>query len=159
MFDNPIEFVKTLWPLAEKVAHVLGVDPKILLAQAALETGWGQHICQSKEGEPSYNLFNIKADSSWKKAFLENQTVEYEEGQPVQHIEPFRQYKNFEESFQDYVNFIASNPRYEKALEKAHEPESYILALQEAGYATDPDYAEKILEIYHGEQLANALPI
>ena len=157
LFNNPIEFVKALWPMAEKIAQSMGMDPKILVAQAALETGWGKHISKDDEGKPSYNLFNIKADKQWDKGSVVTHTVEYEEGVAVKKHESFRQYKNFEESFQDYASFIASNPRYEKAINNTTNPEGYVNKLQQAGYATDPKYADKIMRIYHGDQLASAL--
>jgi flagellar protein FlgJ len=146
-FETPEKFVDTLWPLAQQAAAKLGVKPQVLLAQAALETGWGKAIIQQKDGTSSHNLFNIKADGRWtgKKATVP--TLEYIDGVAVRQTAGFRAYDSFAESFQDYVDFLQNNPRYNDALQQAHDPEKFIQALHEAGYATDPQYAEKVKRI------------
>ena len=82
-FNNPIEFVKALWPYALTAAKKIGVDPKILIAQAALETGWGKAVAEHSDGTSSFNLFNIKADSNWNDKSVSVKTVEYEQGVAV----------------------------------------------------------------------------
>lgn len=155
-FASPEEFVQQLLPLAESVASELGVDPRVLLAQAALETGWGKHIIQQSEGSPSYNLFNIKADSRWNGDQAQVNTLEYREGVAQQERASFRVYGSYEESFKDYVQFLNANPRYEDALQKVANPFEYVEALQQAGYATDPEYSNKISRIYSGDILNNS---
>ena len=145
--ESPEDFVRVLWPHAEEAARELGVDPKVLLAQSALETGWGQHLIRDSNGQNSHNLFGIKAHRDWDGSYVTVPTLEYHEQQAVRRHEPFRAYSSFAESFQDYVNFLKSNPRYEGALNAADSADDYIQGLQDAGYATDPKYADKIRSI------------
>lgn len=145
---SPDDFVKTLWPHAARAGKALGIDPKLLLAQAALETGWGKAIIQRADGRSSHNLFNIKADPSWQGERAGVEALEYIDGMAVKQRASFRAYESFEESFKDYIRFLNTHPRYAKALEEASDPEAFARSLQEAGYATDPGYARKILSIY-----------
>lgn len=156
-FDSPEEFVRQLYPIAEKIATQIGVDPKLMLAQTALETGWGKYLIQKPDGTSSFNLFNIKADKRWNGEAAEVQTLEFRNGRPQQERWPFRAYDSLEDSMQDYVNFLTANPRYEQALNKADNPQAFAKGLQQAGYATDPNYAHKILNIMDGNTLNQAL--
>jgi len=142
-FDSPKDFVEKLLPLAEKYSAKLGVAPQVLIAQAALETGWGQHTTRYQNGVSTHNLFNIKADNRWDGPKAVVATLEYERGRAVREMAAFRSYPNFEASFADYVDFVRASPRYQKALE-ASDGEGYIRELHQAGYATDPAYAQKI---------------
>lgn len=151
------DFIRQLHPLAEQAAKELGVEPKILLAQAALETHWGRSLVSHSDGS-SFNLFNIKADKAWQGRKAQANTVEFEQGIARKVNSPFRSYDSFEESFQDYVDFIKSNPRYGDALRQAGNPELYMHKLQQAGYATDPNYAEKVLKIYHSNTINEFQP-
>lgn len=155
-FDDPVKFVKTLWADAVKAAEQLNLDPKLLIAQAALETGWGKSIISGEQGS-SFNLFNIKADSSWLGDKVAKDTIEYEEGIAVKKKEPFRSYRSFAESFKDYTTLLNTNARYGDALSMSHDPMQYLNSLQEAGYATDPNYANKVYQIYRGDTLTNAI--
>jgi flagellar protein FlgJ len=152
--DTPQEFLRTLWPYAEQAARELGVAPEALLAQAALETGWGRHIMPGPDGQPSYNLFGIKADRSWDGQLVHTSTLEYQDGVAVKTRAAFRAYGSFTESFRDYVAFLKENPRYQRVLAAAGDPESFVEELQRAGYATDPGYAAKLKNIMGGEDLA-----
>ena len=144
LFDSPEAFVKGLYKSAQQAANTLGVEPSTLLAQSALETGWGQHLPSGKDGQHGFNLFGIKADGRWHGPVMNVETLEYFSGQPIKVNAAFRQYDSFEQSFNDYAEFVSSQPRYQPALEKATDAAGYIQALQEAGYATDPKYAEKV---------------
>jgi flagellar protein FlgJ len=144
---SPDAFVSTLWPLAARAASQLGVAPEVLLAQAALETGWGQKILQDTTGRSSHNLFNIKADSRWQGERVAVATLEYRDGIAERERAFFRRYDSFESSFSDYVDFIKSNGRYQDALKVASDGGAYTRELAKAGYATDPRYAEKIMSI------------
>ena len=144
---TPEGFVHTLWPAAEKAARELGLPPEALLAQAALETGWGAHVMTRADGSSSHNLFGIKADERWSGERVTVTTLEYRDGVAVRTRADFRAYTDWEESFTDYVRFVRDNPRYRQALEVADDPQRYFEALQKAGYATDPAYAEKIQRI------------
>jgi flagellar protein FlgJ len=139
-------FVAELAPLAEQVATRLGVDKNVVLAQAALETGWGQHITGRGEMS-SNNLFNIKADARWEGPSVRVSTLEYRQGVAVREQASFRAYGDFQQSFEDYAKFLESNPRYGQALANGSDPQEFIRELQAAGYATDPNYADKILSI------------
>lgn len=151
VFDSKQEFVETLMPYAENAAEQLGVAPQVLIAQAALETGWGQHINQLPNGQSSYNLFNIKSDQRWSGPSAVKATTEFYDGQAVKQQATFRAYDSYQQSFDDYVSFVKSNPRYKTAIAQAGQPEKYTVELQKAGYATDPDYANKINDIYQRE--------
>jgi len=153
-FSSHAEFVDTLMPYAEQAAEELDVAPQVLIAQAALETGWGQHVQKLPNGKSSYNLFNIKADSRWNGDSLKVKTLEYRDGVAKQENASFRSYSSYQESFRDYVEFIQNNPRYEKALDTVADPEGYMQELQQAGYATDPKYADKVIDIYQREVVA-----
>jgi len=154
-FESPEQFVEALLPLAESVAGELGIDPKVLLAQAALETGWGRFITQDQQRN-SYNLFNIKTGSRWEGDQVRVSTLEYNQGIPQREMASFRAYDSYEDSFRDYVNFLKNSPRYQIALEHADNPARYLQELQAAGYATDPAYADKIERIFSGAILAQA---
>ena len=158
-FDSPDDFVTKLWPTAEKYAEELGVAPQVLLAQAALETGWGQSVSRHDDGQSTHNLFNIKADERWDGPRAVVATLEYEEGIPQRQFATFRAYRSFEESFQDYVKFLQESPRYGPALERAGDSQAYIESLQGAGYATDPDYSRKIMNIMQRDHFLNTTSI
>ncbi|MCE5164281.1 flagellar assembly peptidoglycan hydrolase FlgJ [Plesiomonas sp. PI-19] len=145
-FSSAQEFVATLFPHALKAAKKLGTTPAILIAQAALETGWGKSIIQNAAGS-SNNLFNIKAGKSWDGDKVTVRTLEYFDGTAVNVTSPFRAYDSFADSFEDYVRFLQENGRYAQALKQAANPENYISHLQKAGYATDPRYANKVISI------------
>jgi len=144
-FTTPREFIDKLTPLVTSAANELGIAPELLLAQAALESGWGQHTLDSR------NLFGIKADSTWQKtkSFVNTKTHEFLNGVKSSVVDKFRSYKSYQESVTDYVSFVKNNPRYQQALSVAAHPEQYMRELQKAGYATDPHYADKVLNIYN----------
>jgi len=148
------EFLRKLWPHAEAAARELGVAPEALLAQAALETGWGRHIMPGADGQPSYNLFGIKADRGWDGQLVNMSTLEYKDGVAMKTRAAFRAYGSYTESFTDYVDFLKANPRYQRALAAASDPEAFVDELQRAGYATDPAYAAKLKRILGSEDLA-----
>lgn len=150
------DFVQKLTPYAEQAAKELGVAPKVLLAQAALETGWGRSVIKHSDGSSSFNLFNIKAGKSWQGNQTQVSTLEYENGVARKEQAGFRAYNSYQESFQDYVHFIKNNPRYQDALQHVGNGERYLQELQRAGYATDPSYARKVMGIYHGDAMAQA---
>lgn len=150
---SPEQFVAHLRPYAEQAASELGVDAGVLLAQAALETGWGKAVLKHADGSSSHNLFNIKADRSWRGNQVSQKTVEFADGIGRQEMAAFRAYDSYRDSFEDYVGFIKNNPRYANAIKMAGNSERYMHELQRAGYATDPAYAAKVLRIYHGEAI------
>lgn len=152
-FDSPEHFVSTLLPVAEKIAADTGINPKLMVAQAALETGWGRHMIKGDQSQPSHNLFGIKADSRWQGDAVSITTTEFREGVPMKERADFRAYPDYESSFRDYVSFLESNPRYRDVLASADQPEVFAQKLQEAGYATDPQYGDKINRIMNRDSL------
>ena len=150
------KFVNKLRPYAQQAAKKLGVDANLLLAQAALETGWGKSVIKSAKGNSSHNLFNIKADKSWLGNKTKVSTLEFHDGVAKKEMAGFRSYGSYQESFDDYVNFIKTNPRYKVALQMTQKPERYMHELQQAGYATDPHYADKVMKIYQSNVIANS---
>lgn len=149
--NSPQDFIETLWPHAQQAAKTLGVEPQVLLAQSALETGWGKHMIRRPDGQNSFNLFGIKAHRDWAGESVTVSTLEYHEQQALRRHEPFRAYSGYAESFQDYVQFLQSNPRYQEALNSTDSADDFVQGLQDAGYATDPRYAEKIRNILNRE--------
>ncbi|WP_428775414.1 flagellar assembly peptidoglycan hydrolase FlgJ [Vibrio sp.] len=145
-FESPAQFIHSLKPYADRAARALGVDSSVLLAQAALETGWGKKVVKNATGS-SNNLFNIKADRRWQGDKVATQTLEYHQGVPVQERAAFRSYDNYQQSFNDYVQFLRDNPRYTTALQHSGNSEQFIRGIHRAGYATDPDYADKVLRV------------
>lgn len=156
-FNSPEEFVSALWPHAKRAGEELGVSPVAVLAQSVLETGWGQYMIKHPDGKSSNNLFGIKADSRWEGNSVTVKTKEYRNGVIKNERARFRAYDSIADSVDDYVSFIRSNPRYQKALSQGDDPAAFIRGLQEAGYATDPRYARKILNIMQGDVMDNTL--
>ncbi|WP_456373606.1 glycoside hydrolase family 73 protein [Thiolapillus sp.] len=148
---DPEEFVRRLWPAARKVAESLGLMPEVLVAQAALETGWGKSMPADRQGS-SMNLFGIKADGGWKGRSVGVSTMEYRQGSMLRERAEFRSYDSPEASMEDYARFLQENPRYRQALENTGDSLRYLQELQKAGYATDPDYAGKIHAIMNSER-------
>lgn len=148
-FESAEQFVATLLPMAEKAARRLGVEPRYLVAQAALETGWGKSMIRQQDGSNSHNLFGIKA-TGWKGESAQVTTTEYVNGQATRQVAGFRAYDSFEQSFEDYVSLLQNNDRYRTALQVAStsgDSAGFVRELQKAGYATDPNYARKINQI------------
>ncbi|WP_457671600.1 flagellar assembly peptidoglycan hydrolase FlgJ [Thiolapillus sp.] len=154
--ESPEEFIRDLWPVAQQMADKLGVMPEVLVAQAALETGWGKKMPDGGQGS-SMNLFGIKADSRWKGQKVHVSTLEYREHVAVRETASFRAYDSTEKSMEDYVAFLQTNPRYENALKHAADPQRFLQELQEAGYATDPHYADKIQGIMSSDRFAGVV--
>lgn len=141
------EFVREIWPLAVKAGRQLGVEPRAIVAQAALETGWGSRLIRDDAGVSGNNLFGIKADTRWDGERVSVATLEYEAGLPKPQRANFRAYPDLAAGFDDYVRFLSENPRYREALRAGADAGAYADRLQSSGYATDPRYAEKIRSI------------
>ncbi|MCC5792468.1 MAG: glucosaminidase domain-containing protein [Legionellaceae bacterium] len=155
--DTIQNFVQELWPHAKKIASVLGLDPAIVIAQAALETGWGQYMVRDENGSSSFNLFNIKASEKDQKNALNIKTTEYLADKPVKLNQWFKRYTSMEESFTDYLQLISGSERYTDALQHGGNSRLYIQGLQKAGYASDPHYAQKVIGVYEGPHLQQAI--
>lgn len=156
-FANAEEFVKQLWGSAKEAAKSIGVDPKVLIAQAALETNWGKKVIPDSEHQSTHNLFNIKADASWTKKVAPMTAIEQKNGILSKEKSFFRSYSSYMESFHDYVAFLKGNSRYGEALNKASDTGQFVHELQAAGYATDRHYADKILQIVSSSTFKNII--
>ena len=150
--SSPEAFVRSLWPHARKAAAELGVPAKALVAQAALETGWGRRLA----GGDSHNLFGIKAGGRWSGDRVRASTHEFVDGTRVRQQAEFRAYGSPAESFADYAQLL-SRPRYAAARNTGEDTRRFAQALQRAGYATDPSYAAKIAAIADGPTIRRAL--
>ncbi|WP_145336974.1 MULTISPECIES: flagellar assembly peptidoglycan hydrolase FlgJ [unclassified Pseudomonas] len=146
-FSSQDEFVATMLPMAKAAAARIGVDPKYLVAQAALETGWGKSVMRAEDGSSSHNLFGIKAGQSWQGGQARAITSEFRDGAMVKETAQFRSYDSYQDSFHDLVTLLQSNDRYKEVVKSADNPEQFVRELQKAGYATDPAYASKISQI------------
>ncbi|MYN11642.1 flagellar assembly peptidoglycan hydrolase FlgJ [Pusillimonas sp. TS35] len=140
------DFVASLGDAARTAARESGLPEKLVLSQAALESGWGKREIRGEDGASSYNLFGIKAGASWKGKVVHVMTTEYENGVPRKLMQPFRAYDSYAESFADYARLITQSTRY-SAVTDAGSAEEAARRIQEAGYATDPAYAEKLISI------------
>jgi peptidoglycan hydrolase FlgJ len=137
-------FVSQHSDVASRVERATGIPASFMLGQAGHETGWGQHQIKGKGGTPSYNLFGIKAGSSWTGKVAEVTTTEYEDGVAKKVTAKFRAYNSYEDSFRDYARLISDSPRYAKARAQTNSAQAFASGLQKAGYATDPEYASKL---------------
>ncbi len=155
-FETPEQFIQQLYPAAEKIAKSMGVNPKAIISQAALETGWGKFMIQSEDNQNSFNFFGIKADSRWDGDKVTVTTHEYRDGQRVTEKADFRSYPNIEAGLKDYSKFLQVD-RYEKAIAAGKNVEEYAKELQQAGYATDPKYAQKIARIANSPLMTDAV--
>ena len=136
-------FLAQLSQPAQLASQQSGVPHHLILAQAALESGWGQRQIRRENGEPSYNVFGVKASGNWKGPVTEITTTEYENGEAKKIKAKFRVYGSYLEALSDYVGLLTRNPRY-AAVTRAASAEQGAQALQDAGYATDPEYARKL---------------
>ena len=147
---SPQGFVEKIAPYAKQSAAALGVPVESIVAQAALETGWGRYLMKHENGNPTYNFFGIKADKHWPGEKVNVNTLEYRNGVAAEETAAFRSYSSPGEAFQDYSNFLSDKPRYQQALAsfaEQNDPQSWGYHLQRAGYATDPNYGKKIAAI------------
>ena len=153
---NANEFINRIWPDAVAAGRATGISPTLLVAQAALETGWGKAEIKDAGGQNSFNVFGLKAGRSWGGATVEATTTEFVNGVPGRQTERFRAYGSYAEAFQDYAKVLTANPRYAPVL-GSRDGDTFARGLQQAGYATDPQYAEKIQRILSGPTLRQAL--
>jgi flagellar protein FlgJ len=146
------EFVNRLWSQAGEASRATGIPAHFMIAQAALETGWGRAELRFSDGTPTYNLFGIKAGRGWQGAVAEATTTEYVNGVAQKTVERFRAYSSYAEAFRDYASLLTSNPRYAAVLNQ-QDAAGFARGLQRAGYATDPMYAAKLERIIGGQAL------
>jgi len=159
MTQSESDFVGQVLPSIRIAAQALGVNPLALLAQAALETGWGKRMALTADGKPSLNLFGIKADESWVGARAVASTVEYSAGVASLQHTAFRAYSSIEDSVKDFAQLLKNSPRYHQALEAGGDAHEYAQSLGRAGYATDPHYSNKLSDILNSGALRAALSV
>lgn len=140
-------FVQRLLPHAQAASAGSGIPARFMLGQAALETGWGRAEIRGADGQNSYNLFGIKAGPGWKGKTVDIVTTEYVDGKPQKQVDSFRAYDSYADSFHDYARLLRSNPRYQNVIAQAQDAAGFAQGLQQAGYATDPNYAQKLLSV------------
>lgn len=150
------EFVDRVWPHAVEASRTTGIPPQFLVAHAALESGWGKHEIRRADGTSSCNLFGIKAGKSWEGATVEVATTEYVGGKAQSERAKFRSYESYADAFRDYANLLRNNSRF-GAVIGSQDGTEFARRLQQAGYATDPRYAEKLASIINGSTLRQAL--
>ncbi len=150
------EFVNRLWSDANEASRATGIPAHFMIAQAALETGWGRSELRTASGTPTYNLFGVKAGRNWQGAVAEATTTEYVNGTAQKSVERFRAYSSYAEAFRDYANLLVSNPRY-AAVVNQQDAAGFARGQQQAGYATDPMYAAKLERIIGGQALRAGL--
>jgi flagellar protein FlgJ len=141
------DFVQRMLPHAAIASRETGLPAHQMIGQAALESGWGRREILNADGSNSYNLFGIKAGADWKGKVAEAKTTEYHNGVASKPVEKFRAYDSYADSFRDYAKLIKENPRYAKVLEQGNSVHGFANALQNSGYATDPKYAEKLVQV------------
>ncbi|BBI98764.1 flagellar rod assembly protein/muramidase FlgJ [Ferrigenium kumadai] len=141
------DFVDRMLPHAMQASRTTGVPPQLMLGQAALESGWGRREIRTADGGNSYNLFGIKANAGWNGKVAEVMTTEYRNGVAYKQVEKFRAYSSYAEAFQDHANMIGKNPRYAEVLQQGGDAAGMAQAIQRAGYATDPKYADKLARV------------
>ena len=141
------DFVNRMLPHAMQASQASGVPPQLMLGQAALESGWGKREIRMADGSNSYNLFGIKANADWNGKVAEVMTTEYKNGVPSKQVEKFRAYSSYAEAFKDYAGMLGNNPRYASVLQQSGNVAGMAQALQKAGYATDPKYADKLVSV------------
>ena len=154
---SPAEFVNRVMPSIQRAARVLGVDPKGMLAQAALETGWGQRMPRAADGSSSHNLFGIKAGDEWSGARATADSMEVINGVATPRRTTFRAYASVEESINDFANLLKNSPRYKDVIAAGGNARAYIAAMGNSGYATDPEYGNKLNQILGSDTLQSAL--
>ena len=156
-WTSPEAFAKDIWPHARKAAGRIGVAPEAIVAQAALETGWGRHVMPGRDGDSSFNLFGIKGGRHWDGNEVVRRTLEFEDGIARPQQARFRAYDDIGAAVSDYTRFLTENPRYDSVRGHGENTQQFARALQESGYATDPDYADKINAILESPTMRRVL--
>jgi peptidoglycan hydrolase FlgJ len=147
--ETQANFVHKHSEVANRVSQSSGIPASFMIGQAGHETGWGRSEIKMKGGAPSFNLFGIKATPGWKGKVAEVTTTEYVNGVPKKQIARFRAYDSYEDSFKDYARLITQSPRYAQVKEQTGSVHAFASGLQKAGYATDPNYADKLSRAIH----------
>jgi flagellar protein FlgJ len=154
---TPADFVNRMMPPIRRAASALGLNPVGILAQAALETGWGQRMPRNADGSSSFNMFGIKAGDEWTGARATADSMEVSNGVATPKRTAFRAYGSIEESVDDFANLLKNSPRYREAIAAGSDANAYIAIIGKSGYATDPEYGNKLNQILHSDTLQAAV--
>ena len=141
------DFTQRMLPHAREASAQTGIPAQFMVGQAALESGWGKGEIRSADGQQSFNLFGIKAGGSWKGRSVAVATTEYVDGKPQRTVAAFRAYDSYADAFRDYANVLRANPRYQNVIAQGQDAAGFAQGLQRAGYATDPNYAQKLMNV------------
>jgi peptidoglycan hydrolase FlgJ len=155
--QTPAEFVHRMLPPIRRAAGALGLDPMGMLAQAALETGWGQRMPRNADGSLSHNMFGIKAGDEWTGARASADTMEVTNGVATPRRTTFRAYGSIEESVNDFASLLKNSPRYRDVIAAGGNAGAYVASMGKSGYATDPEYANKLNQILRSDTLQSAV--
>ena len=147
-------FVQRLLPHAQTASAATGIPARFMLGQAALESGWGRAEIRAADGQNSHNLFGIKAGGAWRGRTADIVTTEYVNGKPQKQVESFRAYDSYADAFRDYATLLRANPRYQNVIAQGSDVAGFAQGLQQAGYATDPNYASKLMRVIRQVDLA-----
>ncbi len=145
-----VDFVSKCSDAAKAASDATGISAKAILGQAALESGWGKHEIKDAHGQSSFNLFGIKADPSWTGKTVTAMTTEYVGGVAQRVAQKFRAYASYADSFTDYAKTIQNNPRYQAVMQVGHDALAFAKAMGHSGYATDPNYGQKLAQLING---------
>jgi peptidoglycan hydrolase FlgJ len=153
---TPADFVNRMMPPIRRIAGALGLNPAGILAQAALETGWGQRMPRNADGSSSFNMFGIKAGDGWAGGRAMADSMEVSNGVATPKRTAFRAYGSIEESVDDFANLLKNSPRYREAIAAGGDAQAYVARIGRSGYATDPEYGNKLNQILHSDPLQAA---
>lgn len=144
-------FRQRMAPYAEEASRISGIPARFVLGQAALESGWGKREILGADGSNSFNVFGIKAGGGWTGRTVDVTTTEYVDGVPQRRVEKFRAYDSYADAFRDYARLMRNSPRYAEVIASAQsnpaDASAFARSMQRAGYATDPQYADKLARV------------
>lgn len=146
--SDPNAFIAKIAPAARASMRATGIPASFTIAEGALESAWGS----SQLAAQAMNLFGVKADSAWHGDVLTMPTREFLKGSWCVVPARWRRYSDWQGCMDDHAAFFRQNPRYKAALACKDGP-SFARAVAAAGYATDPQYAQKLCAIIVGHNL------
>lgn len=153
---TPKNFIQEILKDGLQASKETGVPPQFILGHAALESGWGKYIPQKQDGKSSFNIFSVKVTKDWKGETVDVATTEYINGKATNRVEKFKAYQSYNEAFSDYVSTLKKNSRYESVF-NSQTSSDFAKSLQKAGYATDPQYANKLEQLINGNRLKQSI--
>lgn len=148
---NPTDFIASLAPPAQASMALTKIPASFVIAEGALESAWGDSQLYQK----AHNIFGVKADISWRGATVSIPTKEFIRGKDVTVQALWRAYPDYLSCIRDHASFLLDNPRYAPALQHADNAEIFAQGVAAAGYATDPNYAAKIIAIIRAHGLTD----